>query len=587
MAYRRLDQILKAKGRVTDAQITKALRQQSLFGGRLGEHLLINGDVGETELIEALSEQLHVRGVAVGQRPIDPGLFKILPRHVAEQNLCLPISYDADSNVLNVAFADPLDRDCVRAVERSIQPVRLRPLVGLATHIHAALIQTRCDGNDPTASPLTEETSSEIHPVSKLRGCLELLELAVSICHSTESPNYERHIDPTRLIREVSGCMGLNESDIENLRLASVALAVAEHTTPHVTDDLQLASTAASLLRTVGLPQAALILEKLVRAQRGSGPADDVTQILMVCHELALELGGHDITADGLASWRDDYLSRQGNRFKTDILDHAIAILLGRHGQERLLSPAAELLLVGDSDLSGSVYRAARAHGMRVVRNANVTEAIASSQRRRPDIVCVIDPNGAKAQKTNWHGELTRFSVDPNAILVVSTSPYPEQTVVGPDNWLHSGDGDIDSNTVVGHLLELLKRTRQTNASSRPTPEMTRSEAVMSGRLSDLPPADLIQVLCSTQKTVRVDCVDEQQKATLWFHAGQIIRAESTVGVAEMAFYHLVGWTKGHFEVHHLEDIPGTNICTSTTALLLEALRRIDEQHRPAQASHT
>ncbi len=575
MAYRRLDQILRDKGQISDEQITRALHQQALRGGRLGEHLLSNGDINETELVQALSEQLHIRGVSITNRTIDPKLFDYLPRSVAEQNLCLPISFDPDGNTLTVAFADPLDREVVRAVERAIRPIRLRPRVGLATQIHAALHTTPDRNADVDAGN------------SELAGCLDLCDLAMSNHPNDGCSAVGWRMEVTRLIREAASRLSLDTDETNNLRLASLALDVTKGKTGTSDSDSVIMQTASGLLRGVGLSQAAVIIDQTLNATLLNEPPHRASQILLTCRALVADLGNDSLTESSLEEWKTDFCSRPGLRIEPAIVDLVIDVMRARYVRERLFSPAAELLLIGESGLAAAVVRVARDRGLRVVRNSDLNDAIDSAKRRRPNLVCYFAPHDVTDDDDDVRSRMASLGIPLESVLVVAPAELADQMESRFPNVLSVSEDSTTPDTLVKHLMRMLLHTHHGEHTG---PVALRSkhadDVVITGRLADLGTADLIQVLSTAQKTVRVDFSNDHHTATLWFHSGRIIRAESDVGVAEIAFYQLIGWTDGRFEVRTLTDIPGTNIATATTALLLEALRRIDEQNNVSSSIH-
>ncbi|MBD3297662.1 MAG: DUF4388 domain-containing protein [candidate division Zixibacteria bacterium] len=576
MAYRRLDQILREKGQISDEQITKALHQQTLRGGRLGEHLLSNGDINESELVEALSEQLHIRGVSITNRTIDPQLFEHLPRAVAEHNLCVPIAFDPDENMLTVAFADPLDREVVRAVERAIRPIRLRPRVGLATQIHAAL----------TTNPPDGDTDSDADD-SELAGCLDLFDLAMSNQAIDTCSAMGWRVDATRLIREVSERLGVDTDETNHLRMASLALDIISGKSRVSDSRAELMQTASALLQGVGLVQAAVIVDQTLNATLLNDPPHRASQILLTCRALVDELGNDSLTEFNLDDWKTNFCSRPGFRLETAIVDQVIDVMRARYVRERLFTPAGELLLIGENDLAASVVRAARGRGLRVVRSSNLNDAVDSTKRRRPDLVCYFIPQDVTDDDGNLGQRIASLGIPLESVLVVAPSELANQLESDVPNLLTLHEDSTTADTLVKRLMEMFGHARHgEHTVPAASPSDHADDVVITGRLADLGTADLIQVLSTAQKTVRVDFTNEHHTATLWFHSGRIMRAESDVGVAEIAFYQLIGWSDGRFEVRTLTDLPGTNISTATTALLLEALRRIDEQNSVSRSIH-
>lgn len=75
----RLDQILLRRGLVNEDQIKQALMRQRSQGGRLGSHLFYYRFLSEEQLVNALSEQLGVPGVALSEMAVPVEVLQKVP----------------------------------------------------------------------------------------------------------------------------------------------------------------------------------------------------------------------------------------------------------------------------------------------------------------------------------------------------------------------------------------------------------------------------------------------------------------------------------------------------------------------------
>jgi len=123
----------------------------------------------------------------------------------------------------------------------------------------------------------------------------------------------------------------------------------------------------------------------------------------------------------------------------------------------------------------------------------------------------------------------------------------------------------------VRKMLEQIGKTRE-------------SDTAMAGELEEVPLPDLLQLFASNRKS-GVLIVKGKNQGKIILKEGQVI----TVQVAHhaltprKAFIRMVQWESGHFELKILNDSPITGMFDeSTEALLIEALRQIDEKKRLA-----
>jgi len=122
---KRIAEILKEQGLVTDEQVRQAIALQQRSNKRLGEILVDLGFVSEKELADALARQYGYARVHLDHAAINPELLDLFPREMLERHDMVPVAVDGDR--LFLAMADPIDvvaQDDARAVTgREIVPV--------------------------------------------------------------------------------------------------------------------------------------------------------------------------------------------------------------------------------------------------------------------------------------------------------------------------------------------------------------------------------------------------------------------------------------------------------------------------------
>jgi CheY-like chemotaxis protein len=120
------------------------------------------------------------------------------------------------------------------------------------------------------------------------------------------------------------------------------------------------------------------------------------------------------------------------------------------------------------------------------------------------------------------------------------------------------------------HLEKLQKRA------SRP--------GVIQGRLEEMSIVDLMQSIEIGQKSCRLTVHREGEQAELFFASGQCRDAKTGKLEGDDAVFRVVGWTEGEFEIDfNAANALSRNTTTrSTTALLMEAMRLMDEANRDA-----
>jgi hypothetical protein len=105
-------------------------------------------------------------------------------------------------------------------------------------------------------------------------------------------------------------------------------------------------------------------------------------------------------------------------------------------------------------------------------------------------------------------------------------------------------------------------------------------ETVMSGQLAHLPPADLLQMLHSSQKTGTLVLDLSKGKAEVQLWKGELLGLQYDNLVNEEAFYEILQENDGRFRFSPGDDTADrkNDVVASFMGLLLEGLQRIDEK---------
>ncbi|MDY7030279.1 MAG: type IV-A pilus assembly ATPase PilB [Thermodesulfobacteriota bacterium] len=100
-----LGDLLVKKNLISEEQLRKALEQQRIHGGRLGQHLVKLGFMDEGDLTSFLSTQYQVPSINLSEFEVDPDIIKIIPDDIVHKYQIMPVS--KSGSTLVVAIADP------------------------------------------------------------------------------------------------------------------------------------------------------------------------------------------------------------------------------------------------------------------------------------------------------------------------------------------------------------------------------------------------------------------------------------------------------------------------------------------------
>jgi hypothetical protein len=121
---RRIGEILIMEGRITEAQLMDALKDQKVSGKFLGGILLDRGLITERELILALAEQFNLPFVELKNENIDMELARKFSASLIIDHKCFPFKEDESS--VSVAIANPLNAVALAKLEEEASPRTIR-----------------------------------------------------------------------------------------------------------------------------------------------------------------------------------------------------------------------------------------------------------------------------------------------------------------------------------------------------------------------------------------------------------------------------------------------------------------------------
>lgn len=103
------------------------------------------------------------------------------------------------------------------------------------------------------------------------------------------------------------------------------------------------------------------------------------------------------------------------------------------------------------------------------------------------------------------------------------------------------------------------------------------------GRLRDMSLVDIVQIFNAERKTVAIHLGSELGYGRVYLKNSAVVHAAHREFAGPEAFYQLLAWQDGEFEVEPDAQAPEVSISQGTEGLILEGLRRLDEQRVKGQ----
>jgi hypothetical protein len=133
----KLGEMLIEAGLLSRAQLEATLKNQVIFGGRLGTNLIELGYLSEENLACFLSKKLELPCVTVEQLiSISPDIIKIIPKEVADKYKVIPLGLEKKR--LTLAMLDPADLSSIDAIS-FVTGYYIIPLIAQELHLVQAL----------------------------------------------------------------------------------------------------------------------------------------------------------------------------------------------------------------------------------------------------------------------------------------------------------------------------------------------------------------------------------------------------------------------------------------------------------------
>ena len=155
--------------------------------------------------------------------------------------------------------------------------------------------------------------------------------------------------------------------------------------------------------------------------------------------------------------------------------------------------------------------------------------------------------------------------INPGAAVVIFTAYGTKESVVealrlGAREFLEK---PLDTKSLIATVRSILEQ---------------ENGAAVRGNLRTMSLASIFQINCTELNQARLRLRHDGKEGNIYFADGDVVHADLGSKVGEEAVYELLSWEDGEFELEM--DIPASErtITTGWSGLLLEGMRRLDEQ---------
>jgi CheY-like chemotaxis protein len=239
------------------------------------------------------------------------------------------------------------------------------------------------------------------------------------------------------------------------------------------------------------------------------------------------------------------------------------------------MNPSAKtvkVLIVDDNPLIRELMAQALDAVCRVIIASDGADALLKAVDSPPDLIItdfkMPGLDGRQLYEKLRHREATRNTP---FVFVASQGDIEEKLrpLVAAEDFLTKPFFVADLVRVAKKFVDRVHLEKLQQRASRP--------GVIQGRLEEMGVAELMQSLELGQKSCRLTLHRNNKSCELYFSGGQCKDARLGKLEGDAAVLEVVHWTDGEFEIDFSASSDRTNTTRSTTGLLMEAMRLMDE----------
>lgn len=629
---------------ITAEQREAALNHMQAFGDRAEEALLDANILTEAVLLKYLAALYKTRFVStdkLAKADIDRLTLEKLPKKLASAHGVFPVLFDGKTSSMSVVTADPLNTAMLdeiklvsgvknvsafvarpRAVKAAVAKAYAGDIHAFATLDKAAHAQFTSmldvyERNLVSDESMVVSLAKEERPRERVlsgeelesgqtlkagrgvadEGYLETLNVLVSLLENSRPDLRGHSAQVSRLIKKLAERIGLSGSQLVQLQIAAfihdLGKAGAYHLTPlnvseyegHATQAKKTLTSPTRLMEAVGLGyETKAAVEQMYERFDGQGFPGGLKgkDISLGARILAIADTYADLTQNPRNPFRKrlrpaeacEVLARyKGTVFDPNLVDLFKHTVTGEDLKARLLANRHRAIVVDPDPEETTVLELRMVEqGFEVQQAHNVEQALKLLKSGEVEMVVSeldLGPGGdgfallAEARKHDWGKRL------PWIIVTSRTSSADARKA------FELGAADFMTKPVAAELLVAkLKQIIEREAGA------TGASRGVSGSLQEMGLPDMVQVLWHGRKTGSLKIRSGHDSGEIHFVEGQVWNAMWGTTRGEEAFYAMLGLVEGTFALDPNVKAESQVIQASPEALLLEGMRRMDEQGR-------
>ena len=242
------------------------------------------------------------------------------------------------------------------------------------------------------------------------------------------------------------------------------------------------------------------------------------------------------------------------------------------------MDAAKEHILIADdeADLSTLLELKFVNAGFQVSTARNGEDALAKARQNRPDFI-LAEIDLPRMDGFKFIEALKKSDMGDIPFLYLSRKDDPSLITKSFD----LGAEDVINKPVRMEVLyakvqRIMERIKRTKKAAAPAGQV----GGVSGSLSEMSLPDIVQILGAGRRTCLLTINHNSEKAEIYLEEGRIVNTVYKEMKGEEAFYAIIGWEEGSFNINPEVKIAERLINKNNDSLMLEGLRRLDEVNK-------
>jgi response regulator RpfG family c-di-GMP phosphodiesterase len=269
---------------------------------------------------------------------------------------------------------------------------------------------------------------------------------------------------------------------------------------------------------------------------------------------------------------KDEIIKGTGTQFDPEITEAFLSVLDGEAVQNG--SKYSIVVMERAPELTGLIKLLVDAAKFDVATVPDIEEMLRALMQSMPDLIVADVAVFGKEDLVHFFNAMYEVPSLQNCafIFVLTDNGYPRHFIGENVRYLST---PID----MGEMSAAIKSFVFKGSEGRPQKPESKG---LSGSIDDFTLADIVQILQLGLKTARVEITSGGKTGILYILRGNITHASSGRLKGEEAFFEMMKWEGGSFNIQHGAKSNDVNVTSETMYLLLEALRLLDESKRAA-----